>query len=78
MERGDLNKTILIKRQGSSEVDLPPSPRLLGRQLSNWWKGQPARGRVHSQISPRTAQATCQLLPIVGPVVEMWTVVREE
>lgn len=45
-------------------------------QRSNWWKGQPVRS--HTQISPRTSEATCQLLPIVGLVIEMWTVVHME
>lgn len=57
---------ILISRQGSSEVDLPLPPPPMGNRRSNWWKGQPVCGRVHPQISPRTAEATCQLLPIVG------------
>ncbi len=45
-------------------------------QRSNWWKGQPVRS--HIQISLRTSEATCQLLPIVGLVIEMWTVVHME
>lgn len=45
-------------------------------ESSNWWKGQPVRS--HTQISLRTSEATCQLLPIVGLIIEMWTVVHME
>ena len=54
----------------------PQQPAPLPGHLSNWWKGQLVRS--HTQISLRTSEATCQLLPIVGLVIEMWTVLRME
>lgn len=61
---------------GSSHTIGPHQSMPPWGQRSNWWKGQPVRS--HTQISLRTSEATCQLLPIVGLVIEMWTVVRME
>lgn len=60
----------------SSHTIGPHQPMPPWGQGSNWWKGQPVRS--HTQISLRASEATCQLLPIVGLVIEMWTVVHME
>lgn len=57
-----------MKVCGRSPAAPPPCLRL---PLSNWWKGQRVRSRT--QISQRTSEEACQLLPIVGFVTEMWT-----
>lgn len=61
---------------GSSHTIGPHQSMPPWGRRSNWWKGQPVRS--HTQISLRTSEATCQLLPIVGLIIEMWTVVHME
>lgn len=57
--------------KGADEgVQYPPSSPS-DSPLSDWWKGQ--RVRSHTQISPRTSEEACQLLPIVSLVTETWT-----